>query len=84
MQQVHRRQIAHFRYVDDHTVLSPNFDSLKEWLNDYAAKLKELTGCRLKNEKTEPQLFRLYLQSVNTPAKPRPPPRSIRHFLSHL
>ncbi|HXP79411.1 MAG TPA: RNA-directed DNA polymerase [Verrucomicrobiae bacterium] len=61
--QVRRRQVAHFRYVDDHIVLAGRFSILEKWMNDYGDKLQELTGCHLKMEKTEPEGLRKYLSS---------------------
>jgi hypothetical protein len=61
--QVRRRQIAHFRYVDDHIVLAGQFSGLESWIKDYGDKLQELTGCKLKKEKTEPEVLRKYLSS---------------------
>jgi hypothetical protein len=55
-------QVAHFRYVDDHTVLSSSFDTLVEWINFYKETLrKELPGVVIKEEKTEPKEFRDYI-----------------------
>ena len=35
-----KRSIAHFRFVDDHTVLSYNFDDLCEWITTYGKLLR--------------------------------------------
>ena len=66
--QVRRRQIAHFRYVDDHIVLAGKFSNLEKWIKDYGDKLQELTGCHLKKEKTEPEKLRKYLSQSNNRA----------------
>jgi len=53
--QVKRRQIAHFRYVDDHIVVAPKFEALSQWFADYEEYLRDHLGCKIKQDKTEPQ-----------------------------
>ena len=50
-----RRSIAHFRFVDDHTILSYNFDQLCEWLVSYRTMLDEYSiGVDINPEKSDP------------------------------
>lgn len=56
--------IAHFRYVDDHIVLSRNFDALESWIASYQKLLdRHLTGASISPEKTEPELLGKYLSA---------------------
>jgi hypothetical protein len=56
------RQLAHFRYVDDHLVLARTVKDLAEWIGAYRTVLESDTGCKLKDEKTRPEKFRDYLR----------------------
>ena len=57
------RQIAQFRYVDDHTVLAPTFDKLNEWLDEYLSMVKESgLNAEINEDKTEPEALRNYLK----------------------
>jgi len=67
--QVKRRQIAHFRYVDDHIVVAPKFDALSRWFADYEKYLRDHLGCKIKQEKTEPKDLRLYLEKKSRKRK---------------
>ena len=50
------REIAHFRFVDDHVVLSYDFDELKKWIINYKQYLEEAnTGVEFNLEKMEPE-----------------------------
>jgi hypothetical protein len=60
--QVTRRQLAHFRYVDDHIVVAPSFDQMVNWFFDYRERLKEELGCSINEKKTEPAKIRRFLK----------------------
>jgi len=50
------REVAHFRFVDDHVVLSYDYDRLKEWIINYYKCLDEAnTGAVFNFEKIEPK-----------------------------
>jgi hypothetical protein len=50
------RNIAHFRYVDDHVLLSTTFEGLLEWIEDYQRILdKSNIGTTFNPAKTEPK-----------------------------
>jgi hypothetical protein len=66
---VERKQIAHFRYVDDHIVVAPQFEAPSQWFTEYEKKLREDLGCRINHDKTEPQEFRFYLEKRNRKRK---------------
>jgi hypothetical protein len=67
--QVKRRQIAHFRYVDDHIVVAPKFEALSQWFADYEGYLRGQLGCKIKQDKTEPQQFKVYLEKKSRKRK---------------
>ena len=48
-------KIAHFRFVDDHTILSYDFDTLCNWIDWYQKLLEaEAVGARVNEEKVDP------------------------------
>ena len=50
-----KRSIAHFRYVDDHTIIAFDFDALCAWINLYRnLLLKYGTGASVNPEKYDP------------------------------
>lgn len=50
-----RRDIAHFRFVDDHAILAPDFDALIAWIKFYEAMLERHDiGARISPTKYEP------------------------------
>jgi|GEM_PF-934738 len=50
------RDIAHFRFVDDHVILAYDFEKLQEWINIYKKYLEEAnTGAEFNFEKIEPK-----------------------------
>lgn len=62
------KKIAHFRFVDDHVILSTEFDSLIEWIDLYNKIVnKHEVGIVISNEKTEPSELREYLQLKTKP-----------------
>lgn len=56
------KHVAHFRFVDDHVVLSDSFDILKKWILNYCMLLKG-NGLEINYKKTEPENLRYYLWS---------------------
>lgn len=51
-----KRNIAHFRFVDDHAVLASDFDALVAWIKDYDAILKRYDiGAKISVSKYEPE-----------------------------
>ncbi len=54
--QLEWRNVAHFRFVDDHIILAYSFDELIKWVDDYARLLYDAgTGARVNPEKVEPK-----------------------------
>jgi hypothetical protein len=76
--QVTRRQLAHFRYVDDHIVVGPVFDELVSWFFDYRQKIKEEIGCGINEQKTEPKEIRPFLKKRGSRKRRRTAVRSSR------
>lgn len=67
-----RREIAHFRFVDDHTFLSTNPDKLLDWIQEYEAILhKNFTddsnvACmQINHTKTKPDACAIYMAKKN-------------------
>lgn len=62
-QYVQAARVAHFRYVDDHFILSPSFKHLEEWIKRYRAMVQDEFNFELdfKLEKTGPEALRYYL-----------------------
>lgn len=59
-----REQIAHFRYVDDHIILSHNFRKLIDWISKYSALLEaNSTGGKINFGKTKPEGIGRYLEN---------------------
>lgn len=51
-----KRNVAHFRFVDDHAILAPDFDALVAWIKDYEAILKRYDiGAKISASKYEPE-----------------------------
>jgi hypothetical protein len=53
--QINERQVAHFRYVDDHVILAPDLDTLVNWVRTYTSRLSKDTGCKINIDKLEPE-----------------------------
>lgn len=50
------KTIAHFRFVDDHVILSTSFDSLIDWIKKYVDVLNSFeVGAEIGEDKTEPK-----------------------------
>jgi hypothetical protein len=58
--------VAHFRYVDDHTFFSHDFDKLINWIDRYKELLNSCAiGVTINPEKTEPKKLRIFLDCIN-------------------
>ena len=62
---IHRvRSIAHFRFVDDHTVLSYDFEGLCNWIESYEALLRQhAIGADINPDKYDPEEFGSWMGS---------------------
>lgn len=50
------RSVAHFRFVDDHTILAYDFDALCDWIDSYKSLLaKHSIGPKVNEEKYDPE-----------------------------
>lgn len=59
-----KRNIAHFRFVDDHVVLSSSFESLVGWISEYERVIGiSCESLRLNKDKTEPEALRKFLDT---------------------
>lgn len=60
-----RKNIAHFRFVDDHVILSDSFDELIDWLKFYESLLKNNnSGARFNPDKVEPESLQTYYSKL--------------------
>lgn len=60
---IEKGHIAHFRFVDDHTILSYDFDTLCDWVDWYQNLLEsEDVGARVNDEKVDPPSLSDWLQ----------------------
>lgn len=67
--EIQERQVAHFRYVDDHIVLGRTFDEIHKWILRYTEILNsEKVGAKLNPEKFEPKAVGDYLSYISTKA----------------
>lgn len=58
------KTIAHFRFVDDHIILSYKFDDLIDWVKKYTKIVEEENiGTKINHEKTEPKELSDLLQT---------------------
>jgi hypothetical protein len=56
--------VAHFRFVDDHIVLSDSFEELIKWINEYEEMIGEfLPGAAINKSKSEPEGLRKYFSA---------------------
>jgi len=52
------KNVAHFRFVDDHIILAYSFNALEDWVNKYKAILDSSgTGAQINSKKIEPEEF---------------------------
>lgn len=64
------RNIAHFRYVDDHVILGYDFDQLIEWIKGYETLIRDSgIGANIKPDKTEPKALSELLNPDGTACK---------------
>jgi Reverse transcriptase (RNA-dependent DNA polymerase) len=63
-----QKNIAHFRFVDDHVILADSYENLENWIIQYE-KLLSLcdTGACISIEKTEPEELSKYLEEYWAP-----------------
>jgi len=66
--EVHRlikeRNIAHFRFVDDHIILAYRFGDLIDWIKEYTDLIqKSENGGKINNDKTEPEELSKFLRA---------------------
>lgn len=67
------RNIAHFRFVDDHEILAYDFDQLLEWMTEYANLLaRHGIGVEIEREKYNPPELK-WLLHPNEPDPPKHP-----------
>lgn len=67
------RTIAHFRYVDDHTIIAYDFDDLCSWIRQYRRLLKDSgVGVTVNEEKFDPKSLGRYLLSSAADASAPP------------
>ena len=58
-----QRSIAHFRFVDDHTILAYDFDKLCDWIDEYRHLLdKHNIGAQVNNQKCDPETFGAWME----------------------
>ncbi len=59
-----KRNIAHFRFVDDHVVLAYSFEDLVSWIDEYLDLLAaSKTGAKVNPEKVEPEALATFFTS---------------------
>lgn len=62
-------QVAHFRFVDDHTILTTSPEKLVEWVRWYEGRIEDSgIGPKLNVEKTEPTALREILGLTASPS----------------
>lgn len=67
-----QRSIAHFRFVDDHTVLANNFDELCGWISWYEDLLNQRgIGVTINNHKSDPESLGAWLEHLKSLPKGR-------------
>ncbi len=49
------KTIAHFRFVDDHTILTYDFEKLCKWIEWYKKLVKEHLGVQVNEDKSDPE-----------------------------
>ena len=58
------RNIAHFRFVDDHVILSTDFENLVKWVIKYEAHINHSgTGIEIGHDKTEPKSLQEFISN---------------------
>lgn len=65
------KTIAHFRFVDDHTILTYKFDKLCEWIGWYKKLVAEQLGVKVNEDKSDPESLSDWIKlSKNQSASP--------------
>lgn len=65
------RNVAHFRFVDDHIILAYSFEELTQWVDEYARLLRDAaTGARVNPEKVEPKALGDWFRGRKRKRKP--------------
>lgn len=65
-----KRDVAHFRFVDDHVVLAYSFDDLVAWIDEYLALLSASgTGAKVNPDKIEPSELAVFFSSIRRSRK---------------
>ncbi len=65
------KTIAHFRFVDDHTILTYEFDKLCEWIEWYKKLVTEQLGAKVNEDKSDPESLSEWIKlSKNLSASP--------------
>lgn len=59
------KQIAHFRYVDDHIILASNFDDLLGWIEFYYSIIKKSGIAKINEDKTVPEELKHFILKLN-------------------
>lgn len=58
-----RRAIAHFRFVDDHTIIAYDFNQLCDWIDEYRRLLdKHNIGAEVNVQKCDPETFGAWME----------------------
>ena len=70
-----QRSIAHFRFVDDHTILAYDFDDLCEWIDEYRHLLdKHNIGAEVNKQKSDPETLGAWMEERKSIALSQKPP----------
>lgn len=77
MDLVKGHQVAHFRYVDDHSFLAPSADHIESWLTKYHQLLAQSgLSVSIHPDKCEPAPVKKLILSLDEPdSQPRPTPQ---------
>ncbi len=57
------RKVAHFRFVDDHTIISYDFDELCRWIEKYKTIIETEINVKINEKKYDPESLSLYLRA---------------------
>ena len=72
------RSIAHFRFVDDHTILAYDFEGLCKWIKLYQTLLDQHdTGAKVNNDKYDPDTLGVWMRERETMASQQNSPSRI-------
>lgn len=59
------KTIAHFRFVDDHTILTYDFEKLCEWIEWYKTLVEGHLGVKVNEDKSDPESLSDYLRALD-------------------